>query len=150
MRRSILASGLAFGLALGLLALVAAGAQAQEARKADAADTATVSRVDAAAGRFSVRDDATTRETEYRVDETTRILSGAKQMRLEDLKAGDRVTVTATHEGATPTETPVANLVSVVVDRPEDATGTTGTDLAPSEPTATDPKETEPRPIDVP
>jgi Cu-Zn family superoxide dismutase len=115
-----------------LLSFAAAPAFAQQAEQArtsrpDAVDTATIVRVDSANGVITIADDATGREQPIAVDAKTRIQSGADAIPLTQLQAGDRVAITS-HQtpGATPTDTPIAALIQIMIDAP-DAIGTTST-----------------------
>jgi Cu-Zn family superoxide dismutase len=108
--------------AAALIAVAAAPAFAQTTRKADLADTATVVRVDPAGRVITITNDVTGREERIGVDASTRVQIGAETVPLTRLAPGDRVAITARQAGGTPTDTPIADLVQVVVDEPGAAT----------------------------
>jgi Cu-Zn family superoxide dismutase len=107
---------------LAALALAAPAASAQEARKHGLADTATVVSVDAGGGSFTVRGEDGG-ERRIAVDDATRVQRGADTIAIGDLQPGDRVAVSARREGATPSDTPVADVVQLVVDPAPAAVG---------------------------
>jgi Cu-Zn family superoxide dismutase len=76
-------------------------------------DTATVARVEPAAGSFTVRHDDG-REAKVRVDAQTRVMRGADTITLSQMQPGDRVQITPRRIGATSSIEPVADRVVLV------------------------------------
>jgi len=118
-------------IGFSLLILFATETFAQEARKHAFVDTAVVVRVDTAGQRITIRDDASGAERLIAVDSSTRVQVGAEEVPLTRLEAGDRVTISARPEGATPGEVPIADLVQVVIDRTSAPGATPGVGAAP-------------------
>jgi hypothetical protein len=97
-------------------ALLWASAHAEEERKYDRVDTATVRSVDADGGRISIASEGLVRT--YEVEPATEILRGIDQIGLDAVQIGDRVIVEATDEVGDDSSQLVADRILVVVDDP--------------------------------
>lgn len=116
-------------LAVPGLLVASSVASAQEARKAAIADTATITAIDPEERQITVGEAEQTRR--FQIEDATRILVGAERVPLSSLEVGDRVVITANHEGAEPEGLPIATAIEVVIEAEAGAAVSAGAESTP-------------------